>query len=423
MPDEDLVAALGEHATPLSATAPDADLDDLVPLVEHLRDADVVGLGEATHGTRECFQLKHRVIRFLVAELGVRTVAFEADAAEMVAVADAVQRGEGDPVAALSTLDMWQWRTREVGALLRWLRSFNDGRPPEDRVRVRGVDLSVPAAPAAALRDALAAAGVGAEVTAGLDGLADHPLPDEEADRATYLAEAEDLAADAAALLERRHGAVVAATDERRWARARQWCRVLEQTCEWHRVRHEHDGPHREGMATRDRLMAENVEWCLERDPGAGVAVWAHNSHVQRGRFDDGTAWTDAETMGERLARSLGDRYRPLGVDVARGTARAVERGGDGEATAVSLDEPQAGTATAHLDALETPCYLDLAAAGDDPGLASWFDREGRIRWVGSVYDPDAEAATHYQDTDLPAAFDGLFVLGESTPTQPLGGT
>jgi hypothetical protein len=31
---------------------------------------------------------------------------------------------------------------------------------------------------------------------------------------------------------------------------------------------------------TRDRAMADNVKWILDRSPGAKIVLWAHNGHV-----------------------------------------------------------------------------------------------------------------------------------------------
>ena len=44
----------------------------------------MVGLGESTHGSHEQFEMKHRMVRFLVEELGYRTVGFENDFASGV---------------------------------------------------------------------------------------------------------------------------------------------------------------------------------------------------------------------------------------------------------------------------------------------------------------------------------------------------
>src|SRR5262245_8813665 len=52
---------------------------DLAWLRRTVGDARIVGLGESTHGASELFRLKHRTLRFLVEELGFRSIAWEED--------------------------------------------------------------------------------------------------------------------------------------------------------------------------------------------------------------------------------------------------------------------------------------------------------------------------------------------------------
>ncbi|ERH10706.1 MAG: erythromycin esterase related protein [halophilic archaeon J07HX64] len=115
----------------------------------------VVGLGEATHGTRECFLLKTGLVRELVEHHGIRTLAMEADVTETRALDAFVRQDVGGPTAALCELHKWMWQVESIRDLLVWLRSFNRTRPADDQVRVRGLDLSHPAAPVTPLRSYL----------------------------------------------------------------------------------------------------------------------------------------------------------------------------------------------------------------------------------------------------------------------------
>lgn len=408
MVDEAVVDALADHATVLDgAGAAQA-------LASPPGAADVVGLGEATHGTRELVALKRRLLEHLVVHAGYRTLALECDVAGALALEAYVRRGEGDPAAALAGLQVWPWKAEELAGVLGWLRSFNEGRPAGDRVRVRGISPNATAGPAGALREYLA--GTDADPPAGVEDAlaalaADGPPGDEE--RLT------DLSGAVATLADHLEDA----GDGRAANRARRRCRALAQALDWQGTRAAHDGPHEAGMAHRDRVMADNVERALAEDPRGGVALWAHDSHVQRGVFDDGTAWTNAATTGEHLARRLGGRYRPLGTDVGRGSVRALAAGSDGGPTTFALGDPLPDGATAHLDAVgDSPLALDLAAAAADATLGPWFDGAPRVRWVGSVYDPDADPDHHHRRTDLPASFDALLFVAESTPTRPLAG-
>jgi erythromycin esterase len=73
---------LAEHVVALDGIDPGADLLDLRGLEDVFADRRVIGLNEATHGTREFFQFKHRLVRFLVKELGSRPFGIEANFSE-----------------------------------------------------------------------------------------------------------------------------------------------------------------------------------------------------------------------------------------------------------------------------------------------------------------------------------------------------
>lgn len=99
-------------AHPLNSITPVARFDDLRPLRTILRDARVVGLGEVTHGSREFFQVKHRVLEYLVMELGFTHFAMEIDQGAAEKINAYVGGGIGDAAALLREQGMWQWQTR-----------------------------------------------------------------------------------------------------------------------------------------------------------------------------------------------------------------------------------------------------------------------------------------------------------------------
>ena len=54
------------NAMPLAAVEAGHGFADLEPLRRIIGDKRIVSLGEATHGTRQFFQLKHRLLEFCV---------------------------------------------------------------------------------------------------------------------------------------------------------------------------------------------------------------------------------------------------------------------------------------------------------------------------------------------------------------------
>ena len=120
----DLVARLiAECAEPITRIE-DAVLDGLI---ERIGNAQVVLLGEATHGTSEFYRMRTRITQELILRRGFTMVAVEADWPD-AAVVDRYVRGQSPRQQAwipFSRFPTWMWRNREVLELVEWLRAYN----------------------------------------------------------------------------------------------------------------------------------------------------------------------------------------------------------------------------------------------------------------------------------------------------------
>src|SRR6185503_1657226 len=94
-PPAEVVAYIGKHGLPLGSAEAGKGWGDLAPVGELVGRARIVALGEATHGTREFFQLKHRLLEYLVARQGFTVFAIEANQPECRAINDYVVHGKG----------------------------------------------------------------------------------------------------------------------------------------------------------------------------------------------------------------------------------------------------------------------------------------------------------------------------------------
>ena len=136
--DDDVRAWLASAAVPLAGDDPDLSLDDLAPLEPVLRDATIVGLGESTHGTREFFRMRHRVVRFLVEELDFDTIALEASYAAVGRLNAYVAGADGDPHALVADFHL-MWNIDEFLETVEWVRAHNT--TSERTVRFYGLDI------------------------------------------------------------------------------------------------------------------------------------------------------------------------------------------------------------------------------------------------------------------------------------------
>ena len=143
------------HAIRLTTPEAGHGFDDMQPLKQVVGNARIVALGEATHGTREFFQLKHRMVEFLASQMGFTIFAIEANMPEAYKLNDYVLHGDGDPAALIKGMYFWTWDTQEVLAMVRWMREFNASG--KGQIQFTGFDMQAPAVAAKIAGDFIAA--------------------------------------------------------------------------------------------------------------------------------------------------------------------------------------------------------------------------------------------------------------------------
>jgi erythromycin esterase len=423
-----LAERLQRSSIEFETTDPTADSADLAPLGDALADARVIGLGEATHGTREFFQAKHRIVRYLVEQQGLRLVAMEANLPETMALDNYVVHGEGDALEALAGTHFWIWRTEAVLALVEWLREFNAERPLKDRVRFYGIDAQYTTGAVEHLDEFLASADpdlqeeLQADLAATNDEgkITDQYMSDHDPEATERLLDRLGTA------FEERREAFVTATSKRETMMARRCLRVVEQVRQ-RRIARETEGI-QASMVVRDEAMAENLSWVLEYEAADRTVLWAHDSHICR-TVNVGALVEPAPSLGNYLAERYGDDYFALGFDFFSGSISAIGIGlaPESELTTWSLDKPPADSITRVFAATGSNlAFLDFDTVSENGQLGQWLAEPRTKRELGSVYfGPDGPSenekdgqAAHNAARVLPDAFDGLLFIRETMPSR-----
>lgn len=104
-----------------------------------LAQKEVVALGEATHGTHEIFELKHKIFKYLVEEKDFRVLALEAYLPNAFALNEYIVNDKGDPQALLAKMKFWIYYNTEFLDLIQWMHSYN--LENEDKVYIAGYDM------------------------------------------------------------------------------------------------------------------------------------------------------------------------------------------------------------------------------------------------------------------------------------------
>ncbi|HEY3703513.1 MAG TPA: erythromycin esterase family protein [Terracidiphilus sp.] len=143
------------NSIPLKTVEARNGFADMEPLGKVVGDARIVSLGEATHGTREFFQFKHRMVEYLATQRGFTIFSIEANMPEAYRLNKYVLNGEGDPKQLLKGMYFWTWNTEEVLDMILWMREFNQSG--KGRIEFTGFDMQTPTVSIETVRDFLLA--------------------------------------------------------------------------------------------------------------------------------------------------------------------------------------------------------------------------------------------------------------------------
>jgi erythromycin esterase len=410
-PAAEVVAYIGERGIPLISAEAGNGFDDLAPVGELIGNARIVALGEATHGTREFFQLKHRFLEYLVSKLGFTVFAIEANQPECRAINDYVLHGKGNARDALAGIYFWTWNTEEVLAMIEWMRAWNADPAHAQKVQFTGFDMQVPVVAHASVK-AFVEQVAPAEAAALLAPLA--PLAEMRARAEVARASPEargkltaGLAALARAFDGHRKAWTAAGGGAAAYADARHDLTILEQATAMYAA----EGRGSSGFDARDRAMADNVGWLLEQTR-AKLVVWAHNGHIAN-------MLAGLANMGSHLrARYKGD-YVNFGFVFGEGSFQAIDfTKASRPLTKHTLGPAPAWNASTAFARTGKPLLvLDLRALPRRGAVHDWFAAPHPVRDTGAGFSSE-KSMTHLHV--LPKLYDAVIYVDRTTRARPL---
>jgi erythromycin esterase len=394
MPSSAAVAQLRTQAVVVPTLSPGADPEQLSRIGAAIGAARIVGMGEGSHGTSEFFAFKDRLYRYLVEEKGFTLFAIEANWGAGLNVDRYIKTGRGTAQQAVASLGFWTWNTPEVVDLVQWMRSYNAAPGKHPILSFAGFDLQDPSDAigylAAYLRDKNPAEllNVRTALACVIDSVANYPAKPAAGcrqgvaafgDRLTSLPPSPDAAIAREAI-----------------TNILQYLDLSTATASGMLA----------GAETRDRFMAQNVEWlATQAYPHAKIALWAHNGHI------GATAELSYHSMGTYLRRRFGADYYTIGQTFGSGTVRAAVRGQG--LKAVTIPPTPNDTIAALFGPLDAVAFLDLRGLPRGSPLQSYFSSSHGIEEIGGAIDP--QHPPYPMQIVVPNSFDGLVYVPIST--------
>jgi len=363
-----------------------------------LSGAKVIGLGEGTHGTKEFYQYKAGLIKYLVLHGDLRILIFECDMVGMEIINDYVLNKINQPLSYIlrnsSLFDIY--RTQEVADLLEWIKAYNFTQPADRQVRIAGMDANMPYHIASKFLKSIALG------------------PYLDAQMKKDLAEIRSMSAQRNFGQARKKYLMGVADKLRNIVKDNLSADSLEIYNHCVRLLIQSLTMINLGdiplNSSRDAHMAENVLWSTGKtSENEKLAIWGHNGHICADK------WRGYPATGMHLRRKLKDRYYALGLAVGEGYARLwdwVNKKPFHPSKLPAIVNPAQFEFV--LKGLKYPnFFLDLSLALPDKTLAAYFKQPLLTRVVG------AGVVNSEKDILLPVrvdkAYDGMLFFRETT--------
>jgi len=384
---------------------PSLDQSELEVLDATIGGSYFVGLGEATHGTKEFFEMKDRIFRYLVENHGFRAIGFEATWGGALHVNRYVLEGIGTAKEAITKMIFWTWQTEEVVALVEWMREYNLNHADEEKLFFYGFDMqSIEEEYQLIVNylrdkdetlkseiDGLIAGFVNSKFnTTSYPGVSSTMQFNFKAD----LQKAKERFAEEEAQL-------VELSTQREYDLVKHAFEILLQN-------EDHlDRTHGNG---RDYYMARNSEWIRDYIGGnAKVALWAHNGHVtRRTPFD----------QGFELDRVHGDDYKVLGFSFSAGSFQARRGATRILTTDNQVDEFPCTSINFMLDQVGENFFLVFDEIAANSATFDYINTPNTLTQWGALFDPDLPFSYSYP-TVLTSEFDVLIHFSNTTHAKP----
>jgi erythromycin esterase len=416
--EDEVVSSIRQWAHPLKSKV------DLNPLLEHIGDARIVMLGEASHGTHEYYAWRSSISKRLIEEKGFNFIAVEGDWPDCYRLNRFIKGYDAANKSALTVLHefnrwpTWMWANWEIVALAEWLEQHNIGLPANKKIGFYGLDVYSLWESMESIMQYLKKTDVAALKVAEEAYRCFEPYRKEEGQsyaRASQFVpelcqtEVVDLLKEIQQKLPSYN------TDYENVFSAEQNALIAVNAEKYYRAMIK-GGPH--SWNIRDRHMMDTLERLLKfHGKNSKAIAWEHNTHIGDARATD-MVDEGMYNIGE-LART--QHHNKDVVLVGFGSYQGSVMAGKSWGAAMretQMPEARAGSweYLLHKAGKENKLLLMDDFVGDDVFMENHIDH----RAIGVVYNPQYEQYGNYVPTILPLRYDAFIYLDETKALHPL---
>ena len=388
----DIVQAINENAFEINDTNPNIDIEKSDALNSIFENVRVFGFGDATHGTKDFFDLKFKFFKYLVKNQGVRNFAIEASYGNCIAIDNYIKGQENDPKKLLKDVGLWPWNTEEVLTLIEWAKAYNVNKIKFDQINFHGIDIM--------------------DCSNSTKIITEHLRENPFKDNTQYL----DIlrvytSRNKSEVLNKKtlneHLIVMSKLKEilknSNVENKELYISLQNSIIQYINFRIDYS------QETRDREMSENVNQILvSYGNESKIFIWAHNFHIKKNKI----TYTNDFAMGHYLKEKYGNEYYSLGFDFAIGefNAYSIE---NKKIEIFSITEPMKNTSSYLFNESSLHYFfLDFNSISKIGVLDAYVNSKVKYRGIGANYNPKLIEKEKLKD-----AYDGIIFVNKTKAT------
>lgn len=387
--NNDIVTAINKNAFKINDTNPNIDIEKNNKLDSVFKNVQIFGFGEATHGTKEFFDLKFKFFKYLVKNQGVQNFAIEASYGNCIAINNYIKGRESDPKELLKNIGFWTWNTEEVLALIEWMKKYNVDKIQSNQINFYGIDIM--------------------DCSNSAKIMTEHLKNNTYKNKSQYL----DILS------------YYTLTNNSKHLNKNTLTRHLIMMAEFKEIIKSSEVENKElyislqnsiiqyinflidyRQETRDREMSENINQILvSYGNESKIFIWAHNFHIKKNKI----TYTNDFAMGHFLKEKYGNKYYSLGFDFATGAFNGYNIE-DKKIQIFSINEPMSKTSSKLFSQSSLNCFfLDFNSINKIDTLDKYINSKVNYRGIGSTYNPKM-----IENEKLKDAYDGIIFIKET---------
>lgn len=343
--------------------------------------AKIYGFGEASHNTKEFFDIKAKFFKHLAKNQGVRAFIMEESYQAESGINEWISGGKGDLSSIAKNFNMPWWYSKEIVNLLQWMRNYNIDKPKESQIRFYGMDIQVGKKLGKEIREFVNKHKIiiDQELLKTVDScsskMIDYSKPD-----SWWQAQIPELNKLKKEIQD----------SQIKGKEYKPLLRSLDYLIAYTQYASKVKSTYPESTECRDLKMFENVKWIVENESKNGKAfIWAHNEHINKKEmFSNGSGIIN---LGRHLKDYYKDEYYSVGFDFGIGKIRGfvVDKKNGNYWKTYHIKKPFRKTLAKTLIAANKDIYfIDLQEAIESDSSNFFSEKNKHLLIAGDGYKP-----------------------------------